>query len=415
MNLHFRPLLALSIVAVLAACGGEPPTGPIESLPRPLTQAETQLIEADNRFAIGLFRESLRQESETANVFVSPLSFAMALGMTFNGADGVTEAGMRQALSLGTLTREEINAGYRGLIDLLRGLDPNVRFAIANSIWYRNTYQFDPAFLATNRSYFDARITALDFAAPGAADLINAWVNDATAGRIPEIVSPPIPDFMIMYLINAVYFKANWTRRFDPARTQSAPFYLAGGGSVQVPLMTHGGAVELGYYVDTAVTVVDLPYGGGAFSMTVILPRQGYPLDSVAGGLTSEQWNSWVVGLNRTELFLSLPRFTLRYDLDEAIAVLRSLGMTSAFCDDAAFDFTRMDPSGEACISEVKHKTFVLVDESGTEAAAATSVGVGVVSAPPSVVVDRPFLFAIRERFSGTILFIGRMMNPAAS
>ena len=215
-----RPLFALAVLA-LAACSEAPPTGPITSLPRPLTPAESRLIEANNRFAVGLFRETLARSGDTANVFVSPLSFAMALGMTFNGAAGVTETAMRQALSLDTLTREEVNAGYQGLLALLRGLDPNVRLTVANSIWYRNTYQFDPAFLVANRTYFDAEVTALDFAAPGAGDRINAWVNEATQGRIPEIVPATIPADMVMYLVNAVYFKANWSGRFDPARTSS--------------------------------------------------------------------------------------------------------------------------------------------------------------------------------------------------
>jgi len=416
-------LIVAPVLLVLTACAGqEPPTAPITSLPRDLTLAEARIVQADNSFTFALLRETLGREPAGANVFISPLSVAMALGMTYNGANGATATAFEQTLQLAGLTRDEINASYRGLIDLLRGLDPTTTFTIANSIWYRQDYVFDPAFLQTNRTYFDAEVQGLDFASPSAAGTINGWVSDATAGRITQIVSDPIPADMIMYLINAIYFKGSWTHRFDASLTQPQPFHRADGSVVQAPLMTHGGEVPVRVLAvaDETVTdgarasVLDLPYGGGAYSMTIVLPALGVPIDSVAARLTQAQWDTWISRLDSGETRIFLPKFTLRYELP-ADDVLRAMGLAPAYCDAIPEpDFTRMYPPGGACISEVKHKTFVLVDELGTEAAAVTSVGVGVTSVPVAFRVDRPFLFAIRERFSGTVLFVGRVMDPTA-
>jgi len=413
-----RVQLTVAVIApLLAACAGvEPHVTPITTLPRDLTAAESQIIQSDNAFTFALLRGTLAREPAEANVFVSPLSVAMALGMTYNGANGATATAFEQTLQVAGLTRDEINTSYRNLIDLLRGLDPTVTFRIANSIWYRQDYVFDPAFLQTNRTYFDAEVQGLDFADPGAAGTINRWVSDATGGRIPTIVNPPIPADMIMYLINAIYFKGSWTHRFDPARTSPQPFHRADGSVVQAPLMTHGTEVPVRLAGDAEVAVLDLPYGGGAYSMTVVLPDAGVALDTVVAHLTQARWDGWIAALDSTEMPIYLPKFTLSYDLEAMDPVLKALGLGQAYCDAAGLppDFTRMDPSGRACISFVRHKTFVAVDEEGTEAAAVTSVGVGVTSVPQVFRVDRPFLFAIRERLSGTILFIGRIMDPTA-
>jgi serpin B len=412
MRIGVRACLAL---LSLAACTAGEPTAPITRLPRDLSPSESRLIASGNSFSFALLRETLAREPADSNVFISPLSVAMALGMTYNGADGATATAFEQALQLSGLSREQINASFQSLIALLRGLDPTVTFRIANSIWNRQDFVFDPAFFEVSRTYYDAAVQELDFASPSAAPTINAWVNEATAGRIPRIVPDNIPDDIIMYLINAIYFKGDWTHRFDAARTSAQPFQLEGGGTVQVPLMTHGAEVPVRMAADDLVEVLDLPYGGGAYRMTVVLPVAGRSLHEVTAQLDQGRWEAWIAALDSTEMTVFLPKFTLRYDLDAADAALKALGLAPAYCDASpAPDFTRMDPSGRACVSEVKHRTFVLVDEEGTEAAAVTSVGVGVTSLPPQFRVDRPFLFAIRERLSGTVLFIGRVMNPVA-
>ncbi len=272
-----RPSRAIAVLPVLAvpslmACAVGDVFGPITELPRELTVAETKLVEADNRFAFTLFRAINDHENPDRNVFISPLSVAMALGMTYNGAAGTTREAMARTLELEGMTIEEVNQAYRDLIDLLRTLDPRVDLLLANSIWHRPQFTPLPTFFEVNRQYFDAEVQALDFARPDAATVINQWVEDATRGKIPTIVPDPIPGQIVAYLINAIYLKGDWAQQFDKDGTRDEPFWLADGGTVDVPMMSReeGHAVRL---VVGDVTVLDLPYGGGAYSMTVLLPR----------------------------------------------------------------------------------------------------------------------------------------------
>ncbi len=422
MATRVRPILASAAFALGAACSDGPVTGPITRLPRDLTASETHLVAVNNDFALRLFREIAHEEGPANNLFVSPLSVGMALGMAFNGAAGTTQQAMQSTLGLDGMSLEEINRSYRGVIDLLRGLDPRVDFTLANSIWYRQDFAFEQAFLDTTRVYFDAAVRGLDFASPTAAPTINGWVNDQTRGKITSIVPDPIPSDIVMYLINAVYFKGDWVTQFDKSRTAPAQFALADGSTTQVPMMSFAAPAM----VRTAgasyppmgggTLVLDLRYGGGAYSMTVVMPADPAALDSLVAGLTRQQWDAWIAALDSGEALVSLPKFKLEWKL-KLNSVLAALGMGVAFVGCPAVpdcaDFTRMRSTRDLFISEVMHKTYVDVNEEGTEAAAATSVGVAPTSAPRSVVVNRPFLFAIRERFSGTILFMGRIMNPA--
>jgi serpin B len=405
-----RALAALS----LAACAGDPaaPGGPakqLTALPRDLTAAEAEVIAGSNDFAFGLLRE-VNAANADSNVFISPLSASMALGMTMNGAAGATLDEMRSTLGFGTLPLAEVNGSYKSLIALLRGLDEQTDFRIANSIWYRDSFPFDERFFATTRDYFDATVQGLDFADPASVDTINRWVNEGTNGKIPTIVEE-IPEYMVMYLINAIYFKGSWRDRFDPAGTRDEPFRSRGGASTPVKMMRNDG--EFGYYEDDGLQAVDLPYGNGAFTMVVVLPRDGDDVNELTAALTADRWTAITAGLGKSEGEVFLPKFKLTFEqtLNDA---LRALGMPTAFVEGGA-DFTAMSPRGRALfISEVLQKTFVDVNEEGTEAAAATSVGVGVTSAPARFLfrADRPFLFAIRERLSGTILFVGKIVTP---
>jgi serine protease inhibitor len=416
MPRQLRAPVVVMLGLVTTVCR-EPSTAPapITHLPRPLTASETHLVTVSNQFAFTLLREVARQTRDTLpNLFISPLSVTMALGMTYNGAAGTTEAAMRQTLALDPMTTPEVNEAFHGLIDLLRGLDPRVRFQIANSIWYRQGFTVEPAFVDVNRTAYDARVEGLDFGSPAAPQRINDWVSTETQGRITRIVPTPLPSDAVMYLINAIYFKGDWTQQFDRARTRPQPFHLSDGTAVSVPTMSTDKPASILTYRDGTVQVADLHYGGRAFSMMVVMPRDSAALDSLVQGLTAEQWNGWVAGLDSASLDVSLPKFTLTNDL-LLNSMLTALGMGIAFdCDPPEMaDFTRMHVPQEVCISTVKHKTFVDVNEEGTEAAAATAVGIGFTSVPQPIVVDRPFLFAIRENLSGTILFLGMITNPA--
>lgn len=407
-----HPSIVCACLAVAVTGCGKESIGPIGELPRDLSLAEGELIEADNRFAFKLFREVNRLEGDT-NVFISPLSVAMALGMTLNGADGTTELAMLETLELQGLSREAVNQSYRSLIDLLRNLDPNVEFLLANSIWHAQGRTPAQEFLDINRDYFDAEVSALNFSDPTAAETINDWVYSNTNGKIEEIVEGNIPAGVIMYLINAVYFKGDWTYQFERSRTVESEFSLVDGSSTTVDMMSHESAIEVRAYSGDGLFVAELPYGGDAYRMTILLPDAAGEIGSLVDRLTESNWDAWLGELNSRELAITLPRFTLEFELALNDA-LKALGMEVAFSAGGA-DFTRMYPGGGVWIDTVLHKTFVEVNEEGTEAAAVTSVSMRETAAgPESFRVDRPFLFLIRERFSGTILFMGKVMDPNA-
>ncbi len=394
----------LGFVLVLVSCD-ETPAGPepIAELPRQLTAEEVAAVRAGNDFAFRLFR-SLTRAAPDSNVLISPISISFALGMALTGADGSTLEQMKVALGLSPLTVEEINRSYSGLMALLLGLDRSVDMRIANSMWFREGFPVGPEFVATNREVFDAEVATLDFASPEAVKAINDWVRENTNGRIEKIIESIPPDY-VFYLINAIYFRGLWTYPFDPERTREAPFHRLDGTTEPVPLM---GRDSLYVYLEThRYRAVEVPYGGEAFAMTVVLPAEGTTPAELMSDFDAADWEILVTGLTSERLVLSLPRFELEYErkLNE---ILAELGMPEAFTP--AADFSRLSPVG-VWIDEVRHKTFVRVDEEGTEAAAVTSVA-GPTSAPPAFRADRPFVFVIRERFSGTILFIGQLVDP---
>jgi len=409
-----RILSAALLAAALAACesiAGSGDDAPLARLPRPLTASEEALVGASNQFAFGLLREASRADS-SSNVFLSPLSASMALGMTMNGARGPTFEGMRSTLGFGAMQPAEINASYRSLIDLLLGLDRGVDMRLANSIWVHRTFPLHDAFVQSSLQSFDARVATLDFSDPASVGSINAWVEQSTNGKIKKIMDRIDPR-LVMYLINAVYFKGTWTQQFDPKRTAERPFRRADGRELRVQMM-HLPKAKVRALETPDVQIVDLPYGREAFSMTLLLPPRGRDLETWAGAITDAQWQGWTGQLRETELDVYLPRFRLEYE-QILNGTLKALGMETAFHEQAA-DFSGMSPLGaDLYIDEVKQKTFLEVNEQGTEAAAVTSVGMGPTSLPPSFMADRPFMLVIRERLSGTILFVGLIGAPPSA
>ncbi|HEX8362629.1 MAG TPA: serpin family protein [Longimicrobium sp.] len=397
----------LTIAAALAACESTSGSdGPLAELPRPLTSSEESLIRASNGFAFGLLREGIRRDS-LDNFFLSPLSASMALGMTMNGARGETFTEMRSTLGFGAMEPAEINSSYRSLIDLLLGLDESVDMRLANSLWVHRDFPLHDAFVKSSAESFGAKVSPLDFNNPASVNTINAWVKESTNGRIEKIMDELDRD-VVLYLINAVYFKGTWTQQFDPKRTQQALFKRADGKEQPVQMM-HLPDAQIRAFRTQDVQIVDLPYGREAFSMTLILPPQGKPIEEWAATLTEAQWQAWMGQLQDAKLDVYLPRFRLEYEqlLNET---LKALGMRSAF-DSRAADLSGISPV-DLFIDKVRQKTFLEVNEKGTEAAAVTSVGAVPTSLPPSFRADRPFLLAIRERLSGTLLFIGLIGAP---
>lgn len=384
------------------------------SAPKPspspsLDAAEQQVRSSGNDFSFALFQQIAKREAGK-NVFVSPLSASMSLGMTLNGAGGSTLDVMRSALRLGAGDVIGIDGGYRGLIDVLRGLDPTTTFQIANSIWYRNTFQFKPAFLDTSKKYFDAEVQGLDFADQnGSLATINGWVNKATGGTIPTILDQITAD-EVMFLINAIYFKGTWQVQFDPKATGPCSFHAPDGTTQTVQCMNRPEHLKPLFKLGSVdrLAIAELPYGNGDFAMDIVLSTFGTPIDvdSVAAALTSETWSTLLASLRDVDDALVLPKFTMSYErtLNDDLA---ALGMGVAFTD--AADFSGMSPVGLK-LEFVKQKTFVQVDESGTTAGASTVTGV-VPTSLSEFRVDHPFIFVIRERQTGTILFMGKVLK----
>jgi serpin B len=400
-------------LAVLTACGSpstEPSGQPAPArttLPRNLTDAERSVLSATNGFSFSLWKQ-INAAQKDSNVFVSPLSASFSLGMAMNGAATQTLDQMRSALQFGGASTSDINAGYKSLIALLTSLDPTVTMTVANSIWYRKDFPFNQSFLDDGANYFGASIKPLDFNdSPASLSAINGWVNTQTNGKIPSIIDQIDPQ-NVMFLINAIYFKGSWRTRFDANLTVTAPFHAVAGDQ-SARLMHREG--KMSYTETTAFQAVDLPYGDSAFTMTIVLPKAGSSVESLASSLDASVLQSVANNLRIAQVDLFVPKVKISFTRS-LIPDLKGLGMLVPFTDQA--DFTRMSTRGrELYISQVKHKAYVDINEEGTEAAAVTSTGISVTSAPLTTTmrVDRPFVFLIRERLSGTVLFMGKVMS----
>lgn len=409
-------LLLVFLIGILLLQCSKNPTGnkqdaPEEPIPD-LASVEKRLIESDNKFGLKLFRELNKEEESDSNIFISPLSVAMALGMTYNGAAGETQKAMQKTLELEGFTLEEVNQCYQHLIESLTQLDPKVQFGIANSIWYRESEGRRvprEEFLSLCDEYYNALVRGLDFNDPSSVDTVNMWVEEETNGRIKDLVSKPIGYTTLMSLINAIYFKGTWTYEFDPEETADAWFYLPDGSKKRCNMMKQRSLFD--YLENDTFQAIDLPYGDGDFSMTIFLPRWSISVDSLIAELNQDNLNDWISFFESDSVDLYLPRFKLEWG-QKLNDVLSAFGMGVCFGEFA--DFCKMYEGPPVWISEVKHKSFIEVNEEGTEAAAATVV-VMVESAEPMglmMEINRPFLFMIRENVSGTILFIGKIVDP---
>ena len=392
-------LLTILLFSNLYSLGKKPVKTPEISL--------DTFCESNNKFGFKVFKEIVKEQTDE-NIFISPMSISYALGMTFNGADGKTKKEMAEVLEFGNLTNSEINASFKALMEKLMELDPKVMMEIANSIWYRENIDVLEKFKKVNQNYFQAEIRNMDFSEPETIEIINNWVSENTKGKITKVIDE-IDALSMMYLINAIYFKGSWTDEFNKERTHKDKFFISNGKSVSCEMMNT--AEENLYFENDDFQAIDLPYGKGDFSMIVFLPKKGKDINEFISNLNRENWNSWLTKFSKQSGSLFLPKFKIEYDL-EMNDVLKALGMPKAFTD--AANFSRMTKRQKLYISNVIHKTFVDVNEEGTEAAAVTVVEMRLTSFKPgfSMRVNRPFVFAIKEKETNSILFIGKIVNP---
>ncbi|HVG21534.1 MAG TPA: serpin family protein [Blastocatellia bacterium] len=375
-------------------------------------KVDARLASANTSFGFKLYGEVARQGAGK-NIFISPSSIALCLAMAYNGAEGETKQAMARALEAQGVTLEELNSAYAGLRAALENPDPKVQLQIANSLWARKGIKFNPEFVKRNKQFYEAQLTELDFDGPAAITTINQWVSQSTRGKIDKIIDSIDRD-TILFLINAIYFKGKWANEFAKDKTREDAFNLEGGSQKRAQMMSQSGSYS--YYEAKNFQAVSLPYGGGRVSLYIFLPAKGTTLGEFQKGLTAANWEGWMAEFAESEGDITLPRFRTEYEVTLNDA-LKALGMEAAF-DASRANFTGMLQGGQnAYISKVKHKTYVEVNEEGTEAAAVTSTEMRATSAMRPrqrfrMVVDRPFFCAIRDNTTKTVLFMGSIMEP---
>ena len=407
--MKFKKYGLLLILSVLFTVGCSKDTVlPVAGEKIVMTDKSLKLVSASNAFSFSLLGKSL--DGTLENRMVSPLSVSTALSMALNGASGTTLSAIQKTLGLEGLTRDEINTINRDLALALQKADPSVAMKIANSIWIKNGFTVLDPFITANQTYYNAQVSKLDFN-PAAVTTINNWVNDKTNGKIPTILNE-IASNEVLFLINAIYFNGQWKYQFEKSKTTNEPFNATNKINLFVPMMKMENS--FGYTVQSGYKALKMPYGADQFQMIFLLPDAGTTPDKLAATLTPEKWSALNAALqSKTKVPVWIPKWKFSWEIT-LNGILSSLGMDIAFDPNKA-DFSAINANQQLYITKVIHKTFIDVSESGTEAAAVTSIGIGTTSMPvdpPSFYLTRPFLFFITEESSGAILFAGKVENP---
>ncbi len=412
---------AVSLVVVMAATAG------CLAVDKPAGKENTDtdiVVEGNNKFALELYQ---KLRAEEGNLFFSPYSISTALAMTYAGARGQTERQMAEVLhfpvisgvSTGPVRQHVLHCAFGEIIKDLnaRGEKGGYELTVANALWGQEGYGFLGRFLELVKTNYGGGLNEVDFvqATEAARQAINAWVEKETNNKIKNLIGKGVLDSMTrLVLTNAIYFKGNWARQFEEDKTKDAPFTLSNGEKTNVSMMNQ--TAEFKYMETDSFQALELPYVDDELSMFIFLPKEADGIGGFEETLTAEDLSGWLAKLRKREVIVSIPKFkqTSRFGLAN---VLASMGMGDAFSP-AKADFSGMTGGRELFISAVIHKAYVHVNEEGTEAAAATGVAMKLTSVAPRAVVFRaahPFLFLIRDNSSGSILFIGRMMNPKTS
>jgi serpin B len=389
------------------------------SLPEPirlqLSEAEVRMAGNGNTSAMNFFSVVHEQQKGAENIILSPLSLNMALAMLLNGANGETGQAIQQTMGMGDYSPAAINEYFKKLRETFVKTDPSAQLALANSIWYHLDLSVKSDFINTNRTWYNAEISGIDFADSQAPAIINQWCSNHTNGLIKEMVKK-IPENTVMYLLNALYFKGKWADGygFNQSATQNDVFTKEDGSELTVKMMQQNNI--LGYYQDDYLSLTSLSYGNQAFSMVFVLPNPGVSFDHLAAQLKQEDyWKQCLASMDAYEVDLYIPRFKIEYEINLNDA-LNQMGMGIALSESA--DFSGISDMS-LCVSEARQKAFIEVNEVGTEAAVVTQIGMGLTAAGPppepekvTFRADRPFLFAIQENSTGTLLFLGKIGNP---
>ncbi len=374
----------------------------------------SEIINANNHFAFDFFKATLAQDTVNNNKLISPLSIYLALSMVYNGAGNATKDSIAQTLRLSGIDINSLNSVCQALISQLPKEDNKVQLDIANSIWYRqNSFQPLPSFLDMLQNNYQASAQGLNFDDHSSVNTINDWVSKKTNNKIPTIIQNISPSDL-MYLINAIYFNGSWQHGFKTSDTYNDDFYLQNGSTKSVPFMKQ--KITANTFLDSSFSMIELPYGSGkSFSMYILEPsNQEGSISEFASSMNENILNNAISKMDSAAVELKMPRWEYSYEVDDMRPELSKLGMGIAFGNGA--DFSKIyDPAqANVYISKAIHKTYIKVNEEGTEAAAATAVGIILtsISTPPVFKLDQPFLYAIIEKQTGTILFLGMVNNP---
>lgn len=387
--------------------------GPGVDTPLDLPAGSSAVTDAANQFAINVFQQTLHTEPAEANLLISPLSIYLALDMTYNGAAGATADSMAATLQLSGVPLGQLNSVSHALLQQLPKEDSKVQLSIANSIWYETKFPAPaPGFRDSMTNSYEGAVQAIDFTNPASLSTINGWVSKNTAGKIPQLLKQ-IDPALVMLLVNAVYFNGSWLHGFPPAATQNGPFFTSTANTATVPFMNE--TARLRMHTDSNLTLVEMPYGtGGAYDMYLAVPSsRTQPINSFVSGLNATTLDHALNNLDSAQIDLTMPKWEYSYGIDNMQPELTALGMGIAFSNKA--NFSAMYPGQQTNISQVTHKTYISVSENGTTAAAVTSVGIAATDAPAilAVKLDHPFVYLIREKTTGLILFIGVVNDPS--
>ena len=400
-NVRIISLVFLMILA--SSCKDESTQLPVPVI-RELSVNETEVAGSANNFTFDLMAE-IENQLPNENYFISSFSVSTALSMVMNGATEGSKEEFIRFLGFEGMSAEDINEAYKSLTEYIYSLDPSVTLNVANSNWYSDKFTIKSDFANTLQSYYDAEIFERNFGDPATLASLNGWVENETNGKIKDILEAISPD-EVMFLVNAIYFKAIWTNPFDAAKTADLPFTLATGASVNVPMMVGQVKHWLSFDETLKAQIIEIPYGNENYAFTIILPQEASDINNIISSIDVNTLNNAMKDSLTLVRDLYLPKFQLDFKADLK-DLLVGMGMPLTGLDNL-FE----ESSLPLKINKVIHQSFLEVNEEGSEAAAATVVGIELTTLPPATAITRPFIFLIRERNSGTILFSGKLMDP---
>lgn len=397
MQKYFYSLILLTFIS----CSTESPQiDEFDTIPK-----SAEVVAQNNQFAFDLFRE-VAKNPEADNFMISPVSASLALSMVYNGAAGETATAFNEVLKYENATVDEVNLVNRSLIDHLTDTPKGSTFEIANSLWFEKTFPVNDNFLSVNKEYYKAQVENLDFSEPATVDIINDWVKDKTHNKIPTIIES-IDRNTVLFAINALYFNSQWKHKFNKEDNRQMPFYLEDGTIEQVETMNM--TENFAYFGNEIFSSVVLPYKNDKFNMVLLLPNEDISADDLIEGMDMKDFKTILDNNTVKNIQISIPKFKFPYKklFNEPLI---NMGLAVAFSENA--NFSNLSDVATH-ISFVLQKTYIDVNEKGTEAAAVTVVRIETTSAgPPRFVLNRPFLFLITEKHTNAIAFMGKVGAP---